>query len=75
MGRRTSKQQLIDTITKLRKEIPDIALRTTLITGFPGETQEQHEEVMEFVDEMEFERLGVFTYSPEEDTPAATMPD
>ena len=58
MGRRTSKQQLIDTITKLRKEIPDIALRTTLITGFPGETQEQHEEVMEFVDEMEFERLG-----------------
>ena len=75
MGRRTSKQQLIDTITKLRKEIPDIALRTTLITGFPGETQEQHEEVMEFVDEMEFERLGVFTYSLEEDTPAATMPD
>ena len=75
MGRRTSKQQLIDTITKLRKEIPDIALRTTLITGFPGETQEQHEEVMEFVDEMEFERLGIFTYSPEEDTPAATMPD
>ena len=75
MGRRTSKQQLIDTITKLRKEIPNIALRTTLITGFPGETQEQHEEVMEFVDEMEFERLGVFTYSPEEDTPAATMPD
>ena len=75
MERRNSKQQLIDTITKLRKEIPDIALRTTLITGFPGETQEQHEEVMEFVDEMEFERLGVFTYSPEEDTPAATMPD
>ena len=75
MGRRTSKQQLIDTITKLRKEIPDIALRTTLITGFPGETQEQHEEVMEFVDEMEFDRLGVFTYSSEEDTPAATMPD
>ena len=73
MGRRTSKQQLIDTITKLRKEIPDITLRTTLITGFPGETQEQHEEVMEFVDEMEFDRLGVFTYSPEEDTPAATM--
>ena len=75
MGRRTSKQQLIDTITKLRKEIPDIALRTTLITGFPGETQEQHEEVMEFVDEMEFDRLGVFTYSPEENTPAAEMAD
>ncbi len=50
-------------------------LRTTLITGFPGETQEEHEELMGFVDEMEFDRLGVFTYSPEEDTPAATMPD
>ena len=75
MGRRTSKQQLIDTVNKLREEIPGIALRTTLITGFPGETQEQHEELMEFVDEMEFDRLGVFTYSPEEDTPAATMPD
>ena len=75
MGRRTSKQQLIDTVNKLREEIPDIALRTTLITGFPGETEEQHEELMEFVDEMEFDRLGVFTYSPEEDTPAATMSD
>ena len=75
MGRRTSKQQLIDTITKLRKEIPDIALRTTLITGFPGETQEQHEEVMEFIDTLEFDRLGAFTYSPEEDTPAATFED
>ena len=75
MGRRTSKQQLIDTVKKLREEISGIALRTTLITGFPGESQEQHEELMEFVDEMEFDRLGVFTYSPEEDTPAATMPD
>ena len=75
MGRRTSKQQLVDIVHKLREEIPDIALRTTLITGFPGETKEQHEELMEFVDEMEFDRLGVFTYSPEEDTPASTMPD
>lgn len=75
MGRRTSKQELIDMIAKLRKEIPDICIRTTLITGFPGETQEQHEELMAFVDEMEFDRLGVFTYSPEEDTPAALMPD
>ena len=50
-----------------------MVLRTTLITGFPGETQEDHEELMDFVDEMEFERLGVFTYSPEEDTPAASM--
>ena len=75
MGRRTSKQELVDIIGKLRREIPDICLRTTLITGFPGETKEQHEELMEFVDEMEFDRLGVFTYSPEEDTPAAEMPD
>lgn len=75
MGRRTSKEQLKAVIRKLREEIPDICLRTTLITGFPGETKEQHEELMEFVDEMEFDRLGVFTYSPEEDTPAAEMPD
>jgi len=75
MGRRTSKAQLVEIVEKLRREIPGIALRTTLITGFPGETEEQHEELMEFVDEMEFDRLGVFTYSPEEDTPAANMPD
>lgn len=75
MGRRTSKEQLIGIVEKLREEIPDISLRTTLITGFPGETQEEHEELMEFVDQMEFDRLGVFTYSPEEDTPAAEMPD
>lgn len=75
MGRRTSKQELIEIIGKLRREIPDICLRTTLITGFPGETEEQHEELIEFVDEMEFDRLGVFTYSPEEDTPAEKMPD
>lgn len=74
MGRRTNKSQLEAIVRKLRAEIPDISLRTTLITGFPGETKEQHEEVMEFVDEMEFDRLGVFTYSPEEDTPAAEMP-
>lgn len=75
MGRRTTKVQLKETVALLRKEIPDIVLRTTLIAGFPGETQEQHEELMEFVDEMEFERLGVFAYSPEENTPAASMPD
>ena len=75
MGRRTSKQELIDIVQKLRKEIPDICLRTTLITGFPGETQEQHEEVMEFIDTLEFDRLGAFTYSSEEDTPAATFED
>ena len=75
MGRRTSKEQLVGIISRLREEIPDITLRTTLITGFPGETEKQHEELMDFVDEMEFDRLGVFTYSPEEDTPAAEMPD
>ena len=75
MGRKTSKQELVNIIAKLRREIPDICLRTTLITGFPGETQKQHEELYRFVNEMEFDRLGVFTYSPEEDTPAAEMPD
>ena len=75
MGRRTTKAQLKETVSLLRKEIPDIVLRTTLIAGFPGETQADHEEVMEFIDEVEFDRLGVFTYSREEDTPAATMPD
>lgn len=75
MGRRTSKQELIDIVGKLRRGIPDIVLRTTLITGFPGETEEDHEELKEFVDEMEFDRLGVFTYSPEENTPAAEMSD
>lgn len=73
MGRRTSNRELREIIGKLRREIPDIILRTTLITGFPGETKEQHEELMEFVDTMEFERLGVFTYSPEEGTSAADM--
>lgn len=75
MGRRTSREQLEEIIGKLREQIPDIAIRTTLITGFPGETKEQHEELMDFVDQMEFDRLGVFTYSPEEGTPAAAMPD
>ncbi|MDD7770654.1 30S ribosomal protein S12 methylthiotransferase RimO [Suipraeoptans intestinalis] len=73
MGRRTTRRQLEEIIEKLRREIPDIALRTTLITGFPGETEQQHEELMDFVDRMEFDRLGVFPYSPEEDTPAASM--
>lgn len=75
MGRRTTKSQLKETVARLREAIPDIALRTTLISGFPGETEDDHEELMEFVDEMEFERLGVFAYSAEEDTPAASFPD
>ena len=75
MGRRTNEQQLRDIVDKLRTEIPDICLRTTLISGFPGETEEDHEAVMHFVDDLEFDRLGVFTYSPEEDTPAAMMSD
>ena len=75
MGRRTTRADLEQIVTHLREEIPDIVLRTTLIAGFPGETGEQHQEVMEFIDEMEFDRLGVFTYSQEEDTPAASMPD
>ena len=75
MGRRTNQQQLKDKIAMIRSKIPDMCLRTTLITGFPGESQEDHEQSMAFVDEMEFDRLGVFTYSAEEDTPAAGFPD
>lgn len=75
MGRRTNQAELRNMIARLRERIPDICLRTTLITGFPGETQEDHEELMAFVDEMEFDRLGVFTYSAEEDTPAAEFDD
>lgn len=75
MGRRTNRAELTALIEKLRREIPDIILRTTLITGFPGETQQAHETLMDFVDETEFDRLGVFAYSPEEGTPAADMPD
>lgn len=75
MGRRTNQETLCAMIEKLRKEIPDIALRTTLISGFPGETQEDFEELYRFVNAMEFDRLGVFAYSMEEDTPAALLPD
>ncbi len=75
MGRRTDAAQLRKIIGILREQIPDIALRTTLITGFPGETEDDFQELLDFVDEMEFERLGVFAYSQEEDTPAASMED
>ena len=74
MNRRTDQQDLRRIIGQLREEIPDITLRTTLISGFPGETEDDHEELMRFVDEMEFDRLGVFAYSREEGTPAARMP-
>lgn len=73
MGRRTSKQEIKEIINKLRQEIPDIIIRTTLITGFPSETEEEFQEMAEFVDEMEFDRLGVFVYSPEEGTAAANF--
>lgn len=75
MGRRTNQQELRQWIGRLRERIPDICLRTTLISGFPGETQEDFEELYRFVNEMEFDRLGVFPYSQEEDTKAAEMPD
>jgi ribosomal protein S12 methylthiotransferase len=75
MGRRTDHADLVRIITHLRERIPDITLRTTLICGFPGETEEMHEELMQFVNDMEFDRLGAFTYSPEEGTPAAEFPD
>ncbi len=71
MGRRTDNKYLREIIGKLRERIPDIAIRTTVITGFPGETDEDHQVLLDFIDDMEFERLGCFTYSPEDDTPAA----
>ena len=73
MGRRTNKKQLTTLIRKLRKELPGIVLRTSLITGFPGETEEEHQELLAFVEKMRFDRLGVFTYSKEEGTPASKM--
>ena len=73
MGRRTNREELTALLAKLRARIPDICLRTTLISGFPGETRKDFIETYNFVDEMEFDRLGVFTYSREEDTPAAHM--
>ncbi|SFA79210.1 ribosomal protein S12 methylthiotransferase [Acetitomaculum ruminis DSM 5522] len=75
MGRRTSRKDLVEVVEKLRKEIPDICIRTTLITGFPGETEEEHKGLMDFIDTLEFDRLGVFAYSREEDTPAAEFKD
>ncbi|MBQ7446936.1 MAG: 30S ribosomal protein S12 methylthiotransferase RimO [Eubacterium sp.] len=75
MGRRTTNQELREKIALIREKIPDIALRTTLICGFPGETDEEHEEQMAFLDEMEFDRMGAFAYSQEENTPAALLPD
>ena len=75
MGRRTTGREIEELINNLRKEIPDIAIRTTLITGFPGETEDEHREVLDFVKRMAFDRLGVFEYSPEEGTKAAAMPD
>jgi ribosomal protein S12 methylthiotransferase len=75
MGRKTSNSEIRELVDKLRREIPDICLRTTLISGFPSETAEDHRQTMELVRDIRFDRLGVFTYSQEEDTPAATMPD
>ncbi|MFT9498297.1 30S ribosomal protein S12 methylthiotransferase RimO, partial [Anaerosolibacter sp.] len=75
MNRKTTKEHIMNVIERLRKKIPDISLRTSLIVGFPGETNEQFEELVSFVKEMEFDKLGVFTYSQEEDTPAAKLKD
>lgn len=75
MGRKSCQKQIKETIFKLRTTIPDIAIRTTLITGFPGETEQEFKDMLDFVAEMEFDRLGVFTYSQEEDTPAYNYPN
>lgn len=73
MGRRTDQASIETVIGKLREAAPDIAIRTSLIAGFPGETQEDHEALMAFLDEQELDRVGVFTYSREDGTPAATF--
>lgn len=75
MGRKTSREDIVSLVSRLRTAMPDIAIRTTLISGFPGETQKLHDGLVDFVDECEFDRLGVFTYSPEEGTPAAGYED
>lgn len=75
MGRRTTKKELIERISNLKKEIPDITLRTSLICGFPGETEEDHKELLSFIEDIKFDRLGAFTYSAEEDTVAYDMDD
>ena len=75
MARRTNRKELEERIAYLRERIPDITLRTTLICGFPGETEEMHEELMQFINDMEFDRLGAFAYSAEEGTVAAELPD
>jgi ribosomal protein S12 methylthiotransferase len=73
MGRRTTKEEITDLVKKLRSRIPNIALRTSLIVGFPGETEEDFKELVDFIKDIRFDRLGVFTYSREEDTPAFQM--
>ena len=73
MNRKTSKEKIESLITKIRKEIPDVILRTSLIVGFPGESQENFEELYEFVNKTKFDKLGVFSYSKEEGTPASKM--
>ena len=75
MNRQGSKEQIVSVINKMRKKMPDMVIRTTFITGFPGEGEEEFEELNVFVNEMEFDRMGCFTFSPQEGTPAADMPD
>ena len=75
MARRTTQEQMVERINKIREKMPDCTIRTSIIVGFPGETEEQFNDLYEFVKKVRFDRMGAFTYSQEEDTPAATMPD
>ena len=75
MGRRTNRDALLNIIKRLRTAVPDIAIRTSLISGFPGETEQEHQRLLDFIDEVELDRVGVFTYSREEGTPAAEYAD
>ncbi len=75
MNRNTNKQQIVDLINKIRTEVEGAVIRTSLITGFPGETQEEHEELLKFLQEYKLDRVGIFKYSREEDTPAYRLPE
>ena len=75
MARRTTQEQMVERINKVREKMPDCTIRTSIIVGFPGETEEQFNDLYEFVKKVRFDRMGAFTYSQEEDTPAADFPN
>jgi ribosomal protein S12 methylthiotransferase len=75
MARKVNKQQILELLTLIKQVIPDVVLRTTMITGFPGESEKDHRDLFEFINEVKFDHLGVFTYSPEQNTPSSKLPN